>query len=61
MANSENQQTTEDQRASIQIALVGSFVPYDGNISLLQTLWSRVGEYMNQKEQFSPLIGAQPQ
>ena len=27
LANSEGQQTTEDQRASVQIALVGSFVP----------------------------------
>ena len=54
LANSEGQQTTEDQRASVQIALVGSFVPHDGNISLLQTLWSQVGEYMNHKEQFSP-------
>ena len=54
LANSEGQQTTEDQRASIQIALIGNFVPYDGNISLLQTLWSQVGEYMNHKEQFSP-------
>ena len=54
MANSEGQQVTEDQRASVQIALVGSFVPYNGNISLLQTLWSRVVEYMNHKEQFSP-------
>ena len=54
LANSEGQQTTEDQRASVQITLVGNFVPYDGNISLLQTLWSQVGEYMNHKEQFSP-------
>ena len=54
MANSESQQTAEDQRASTQVDLVGSFVPYDGNISLLQALWSRVGEYMNFREQFSP-------
>ena len=54
ITNSESQQTTEDQQASTQIALVGNFVPYDGNISLLQTLCSRVGEYMNYKEQFSP-------
>ena len=54
IANSGNQQTTEDKRASAQTALIGSFVPHEGNIHLLQTLWSRVGEYMNHRDQFSP-------
>ena len=52
--NSEGQQTIEDQRASAQISLIGSFVPHDGNIALLQTLLSRVGVYINHKEQLSP-------
>ena len=54
IANTGCQQTTEDQRASAQIALIGSFIPHDGNILLLQSQWSRVGDHMNHKEQFSP-------
>ena len=54
IANTGSHQTTEDQRASAQIALIGSFIPHDGNILLRQSLWSKVGEYMNHKEQFSP-------
>ena len=48
------QKTSEDLHASTQIALIGKFVPHDGNVLLLQTLWTRTAEFMNHKEQFSP-------
>ena len=60
VANSGGQQTTEDQRVSAQIALLGNIIPPDGNILLIQTVWSPVGEYMNHTEQFSPFNWGQP-
>ena len=41
-------------RNSMQISLVGLFVPYCGNIPLLQTLWAQVGVTANHQELFSP-------
>ena len=43
-----------ETRASMQISLIGLFVPYCGNVSLLQTLWTQKGVTANHQELFSP-------
>ena len=42
-----------ETRASMQLSLIGLFVPSCGNVSLLQTLWTRVGVTANHQELFS--------
>ena len=43
----------DDLRTSTLISLIGTFVPKDGNISLLQSLWTRVGVFTNNQALFS--------
>ena len=43
----------DDLRTSTLISLIGTFVPRDGNISLLQSLWTRVGVFTNHQALFS--------
>ena len=43
----------DDLRTSTLISLIGTFVPKDGNISLLQSLWTRVGVFTNHQALFS--------
>ena len=43
----------DDLRTSTLISLIGTFVPRDGNISLLQKLWTRVGVFTNHQALFS--------
>ena len=42
-----------DLRTSTLISLIGTFVPQDGNLSLLQNLWTRVGVFTNHQALFS--------
>ena len=42
----------DDLRTSTLISLIGTFVPRDGNISLLQSLWTRVGVFTNHQALF---------
>ena len=39
-------------RASIQICLLGEFVPKHGNISLLRSLWAQVGSFTNHQASY---------
>ena len=43
----------DDLRTSTLISLIGTFVPQDGNISLLRNLWTRVGMFTNHQALFS--------
>ena len=43
----------DDLRTSTLISLIGTFVPRDGNISLLQSLWTGVGVFTNHQALFS--------
>ena len=43
----------DDLRLTTLISLIGSFVPYDGNLTLLQSLWTRVGSFTNHQALFS--------
>ena len=43
----------DDLLTSTLISLIGTFVPRDGNISLLQSLWTRVGVFTNHQALFS--------
>ena len=43
----------DDLRTSTLISLIGIFVSKDGNISLLQSLWTRVGVFTNHQALFS--------
>ena len=49
----------DDLLTSTLISLIGTFVPRDGNISLLQSLWTRVGVFTNHQALFSHSIGDQ--
>ena len=42
-----------DLRTSTLISLIGTFVPQDGNLSLLQNLWTKVGVFTNHQALFS--------
>ena len=42
-----------DLRTSTLISLIGTFVPKDGNHSLLQSFWTRVGVFTNHQALFS--------
>ena len=42
-----------DLRTSTLISLIGTFVSQDGNFSLLQNLWTRVGVFTNHQALFS--------
>ena len=54
LARQEGRKTTENARDSTQIALIATMVPLSGNIELLRTLWSQVGENMDYQEAFAP-------
>ena len=43
----------DDLRISTLISLIGTFVPKDGNLSLLQSLWTKVGQFTNHQALFS--------
>ena len=43
----------DDLRTSTLISLIGKFVPKDGNFSLLQSLWTKVGQFTNHQALFS--------
>ena len=43
----------DDLRLTTLISLIGSFVPHDGNLALLQSLWTRVGSFTNHQALFS--------
>ena len=50
----------DDLRTSTLISLIGTFVPRDGNISLLQSLWTRVGVFTNHQALFSSFDWGSP-
>ena len=54
LARQEGRQTTGDSRDCTQIALVGTMVPFSGDIRMLQALWTQVGIHMNYQEAFLP-------
>ena len=54
LARLEGKQTTGDSRDCTQIALVGTMVPFSGDIRMLQTLWTQVMIHMNYQEAFLP-------
>ena len=54
LARQEGRKTTGSARDSTQIALIATIVPLSGNIELLRTLWSQVGENMDYQEAFAP-------
>ena len=43
----------DDLRTSTLISLCGTFIPKDGNFSLLQSLWTKVGQFTNHQALFS--------
>ena len=43
----------DDLRTSTLISLIGTFIPKDGNFSLLQSLWTKVGQFTNHQALFS--------
>ena len=53
MASNEGILNPDDLRTSTLISLIGTFVPKDGNISLLQSLWTRVRVFTNHQALFS--------
>ena len=44
---------SSDLRTSTLISVIGTFVPQDGNLSLLQSLWTKVGVFTNHQALFS--------
>ena len=43
----------DDLRTITLISLIGTFVPKDGNVSLLQSLWTNVGQFTNHQALFT--------
>ena len=43
----------DDLRTSTLISLIGTFILKDGNFSLLQSLWTKVGQFTNHQALFS--------
>ena len=55
LARQDGRKTSGNARDSTQIALVAAMVPLSGDIELLRTLWTQVGEQMDYQEAFAPL------
>ena len=45
----------EDVRIGTLISLIASFVPHFGNLSILEGLWSEVGNFTNHQKMFGDL------
>ena len=56
----ERKQTTGDSRDCTQIALVGTMVPFSGDIGMFQTVWTQVGIHMKYQEAFLPFNWGSP-
>ena len=55
LARMEGRRTTSDSRDATQIVLIGTMVPANGDLVLLQTLWTQIGIHMDYQEAFLPL------
>ena len=55
MASAGGLASPDDVRLGTQISLIGRLVPYSGDITLLQGLWSEVGNFTNHQELFGDL------
>ena len=53
LANQHALGNPEEHRQAAQMFLTCTFVPSDENLGLLQTLWGRVGEFMNHQTLFA--------
>ena len=53
MANIGGITNPDDLRTIALISLIGTFVPKDGNFSLLQSVWTKVGQFTNHQASFS--------
>ena len=52
MAQLEGRRTTGDSRHITQIALIGTMVPFSGDVELLHRLWTQIGIHINYQEAF---------
>ena len=52
LARMEGRRTTSDSRDATQIVLIGTMVPANGDLVLLQTLWTQIGIHMDYQDAF---------
>ena len=52
MASAGGLTNSEDVRLGIQVSLIGRFVPYFGDLTILQGLWAEVGNFTNHQDLF---------
>ena len=55
MAGAGGLTSPEDVRLGTQISLIGRFVPYFGDFTILQRLWTEVGNFTNHQDLFGNL------
>ena len=55
LARMEGRPTTSDSRDATQIVLIGTMVPANGDLVLLQTLWTQIGIHMDYQDAFLTL------